>query len=103
MDVPYVFTPFLALPVVMAFHPDGEGTPRAPPMFDHGQFGQDQQAVVGHFFLPDQIRHGDQDPPAPGTHRITSHDLLRVDEEDAAFADSDQGPPCLRFLEDLVS
>ena len=102
MDVRYVFAPLFTQPLV-ALYPDEKGTAGAPPMSDDGQFQQDQQAVVGHFFLPHEIQYGNQDPPAPGTHRITGHDLLRVDEGDATFTDSDQDPPFLRFLENLVS
>ena len=54
MDVWYVFAPLFAQPLV-ALNPDEKGTPRAPPMSYDGQFGQDQQAAVGHFFLPEQI------------------------------------------------
>ena len=102
MDVQYVFAPLFTQPLV-AFYPNEEGTASAPPMFDDGQFRQDQQAVVRHFFVPHQVQYGDQDPPAPGTHRITGHDLLRVDEGDAASTDSDQDSPIVRFLENLVS
>ena len=102
MDVQYVFAPLFTQPLV-ALYPDEEGTAGAPPMFDDGQFRQDQQAVVGHFFLPHEIQHGDQDPPAPGTHRITGDDMLWVDEGDAASTDSDQDSSIVRFLENLVN
>ena len=102
VDVQYVFAPLFTQPLV-AFYPIEEGTASAPPMFDDGQFRQDQQAVVGHFFLPYQVQHGNQDPPAPGTHRITGHDLLRVDEGDAASTNSHQDSSIIRFLENLVN
>ena len=87
----------------MVFRRDEEGTTRADQMLDHGQFGASEQTSLGHFHVPDQVRSPDQDPPAPGTVGITGHDLLWPPQGDAAFTDRDQDPPCLRFLEDLVS
>ena len=102
MDVWYVFAPLFTQPLV-AFYPNEKGTAGAPPMFDDGQLRSSEQAVVRHFFLPHQVQHGNQDPPVPGTHRITGHDMLWVDEGDAASTDSDQGPSIIRFLENLVN
>ena len=48
MDVWYVFAPLFTQPLV-ALYPDGKGIAGAPPMPHDGQFGQDQQAVVGCF------------------------------------------------------
>ena len=103
VDVCYLFAPFIAVPGVMVFRRDEEGTTRADQMLDHGQFGASEQTSLGHFHVPDQVRSPDQDPPAPGTVGITGHDLLWPPQGDAAFTDRDQDPPCLRFLEDLVS
>ena len=100
VDVSYVFTPFLAVPCFLVFYPVEQGTPRAAQMFDHGQFGSSEQETVGHLHVPHEMESQDQDPAAPGTHRITGDDLLRSHQGDAAFTDSCQDPPCLRFLED---
>ena len=53
--------------LLVALYPDGKGTPGAPLMSHDGQFGQDQQVVVGDFYLLDQMGSQDQDPAAPGT------------------------------------
>ena len=102
VDVQYVFAPLFTYPI-MAFYAIEEGTAGAPPMFDDGQLRSSEQAVVGHFLVPYQVRHGNQDPPAPGTHRITGDDLLRVDEGDAASTNSHQNSSIIRFLENLVN
>lgn len=101
MGVRYVFAPLFTQPLV-ALYPDGKGTPGAPLMSHDGQFGQDQQAVVGDFYLLDQMGSQDQDPAAPGTHRVMGHDLLQVDQGDAPVTDHDQNPPRLRFFENLT-
>ena len=103
VDVSYVFTPFLAVPCLVVFHPVEQGTPRVAPMFDHGQFGSSEQETVGHLHIPHEMESQDPDPAAPGTHRITGDDLLQSHQGDAAFTDGREGPPCLRFLEDLIS
>ena len=79
-----------------------KGTPGAPLISHDGQFGQDQQAVVGDFYLLDQMGSQDQDPAAPGTHRVTGHDLLQVDQGDATVTDRDQNPTRLQFFENLT-
>ena len=101
MDVRYIFAPLFTQPLV-ALYPDGKGTPGAPLMSRDRQFGQDQQAAVGDFYLLDQMGSQDQDPAAPGTHRVTGHDLLQVDQGDAPVTDRDQNPPRLRFFENLT-
>ena len=103
VDVSYVFTPFLAIPCVLVFYPVEQGTPRAAPMFDHGQFLSSEQEAVGDLHVPHEMGPQDPDPAAPGTHRITGDDLLWSHQGDAAFTDSREDPPCLRFLEDLIS
>ena len=87
----------------MVSHPVEQGTPRAAQMFDHGQFRASEQETVGHFHVLDQMGSKDPDPAAPGTDRVTGHDLLRPHQGDVAVTDGGQGPPCLRFLEDLLS
>ena len=74
MDVQYVFAPLFTQPLV-ALYVDGKGTAGAPPMSHDGQIGQDQQAVVGDFYVLDQMGSQDQDPAAPRTHRVTGHDF----------------------------
>ena len=103
VDVSYVFTPFLAVPCLLMFHPDEQGTSRAAQMFDHGQFGSSEQETVGHLHVPHEMGPQDPDPAAPGTHRITGNDLLWPHQGDAAFTDGREDPPCLRFLEDLIN
>ena len=101
MDVWYVFAPLFTQPLV-ALDPDGKGTPGAPPMSHDGQFGLSEQTSLGHFYLPDQMGSQDQDPAAPGTHRVTGHDLLRFDQGDAPVTDRHQNTSRLRFFEDLT-
>ena len=101
MDVWYVFAPLFTQPLV-ALYPDGKGSAGAPPMSHDGQFGQGQQAVVGDFYVPDQMGSQDQDPATPGTHRVTGHDLLRVDQGDAPVTDRHQNSSRLRFFENLT-
>ena len=103
VDVSDVFTPFLALPCVLVFYPDEQGIAGAAPMFVHGQFRSNQQATVGHLLVPHEMGPRDPDLTTPGTDRITSDDLLWSHQGDAAFTDSREDPPCLRFLEDLIS
>ena len=103
VDVCYVFAPFIAIPGVVVFRCDEEGSTRADQMLDHGQFGSSEQTSLGHFLVPHEIQYGDQDPPAPGTHRITGDDMLWPHQGDTAFTDSGQGPPFLQFLENLIS
>ena len=101
MDVWYVFAPLFTQPLV-ALYPDGKGIAGAPLMSHDGQFGQDQQAVVGDFYVPHEMGPQDPDPAAPGTHRVTGHDLLRVDQRDAPVTDRHQNPSSLRFFENLT-
>ena len=103
VDVSHVFPPLLAVPCFLVFYRDEQGTPRAAQMFDHGQFRSSEQETVGHLLVPHEMGPQDPDPAAPGTHRITGDDLLRSHPGDAAFTDSREDPPCLRFLEDLIS
>ena len=103
MDVSHVFTPLLAVPCLVVFHPDEQGIAGAAPMFDHGQFGSNKQETVGHLLVPHKMGPQDPDPAAPGSHRITGDDLLWRHQGDATFTDSREDPPCLRFLEDLIS
>ena len=79
-----------------------KGTPGAPLISHDGQFGQGQQAVVGDFYVPDQMGSQDQDPATPGIHRVTGHDLLRVDQGDAPVTDRHQNSSRLRFFENLT-
>ena len=65
VDVSYVFTPFLAVPCLLVFHPVEQGTPRAAQMFDHGQFGSSEQETVGHIHVPHEMESQDQDPAPP--------------------------------------
>ena len=102
VDVSDVFTPFLAVPCVVVFYPVEQGTPRAAPMYDHGQFRSNKQATDGHLLVPHEMGPRDKDSAAPGTHRITGDDLLWSHQGDAAFTDSREDPPCLRFLVDLI-
>ena len=102
VDVSRVFTPLLAVPCFLVFHPDEQGTPRAAQMYDHGQFRSSEQETVGHLHVPHEMGPQDPDPAAPGTHRVTGDDLLWSHQGDAAFTDSREDPPCLRFLEDLI-
>ena len=50
VDVWFVFAPPFTQPLV-ALYPDGKGIAGAPPMSHDGQFGQDQQAVDGDFYV----------------------------------------------------
>ena len=103
VDVSDVFPPFLALPCLVVFYPVEQGTPGAAPLYDYGQFRSSEQEVVGHLHVPHEMGPPDPDPAAPGTHRITGDDLLWSHQGDAAFTDGREDPPCLRFLEDLIS
>ena len=103
VDVSCVFTPFLAVPCLVVFHADEQGTPRAAPMFDDGQFRSNEQETVRYLHVPHEMGPQDPDPAAPDTHRITGDDLLRSHQGDAAITGSIEDPPCLRFLEDLIS
>ena len=103
VDVSDVFPPLLAVPCLVVFYPVEQGTPGAAPMYDHGQFRSSEQEVVGHLHVPHEMGPQDPDPAAPGTHRITGDDLLWSHQGDAAFTDRREDPPCLRFLEDLIS
>ena len=103
VDVSDVFPPFLAVPCLVVFYPDEQGIAGAAPMYDHGQFRSSEQETVGYLHVPHEMGPPDPDPTAPGTDRITGDDLLWSHQGDAAFTDSREDPPCLRFLEDLVS
>ena len=103
VDVSDVFPPLFALPCVLVFYPVEQGTPRVAPMFDHGQFRSSEQAADGDLLVPHKMGPPDPDLTTPGTHRITGDDLLWSHQGDAAFTDSREDPPCLRFLEDLIS
>ena len=103
VDVSDVFPPFLAVPCFLVFYPDEQGIAGAAPMFVHGQFRSNKQATVGHLLVPHEMGPPDPDLTTPGTDRITGDDLLWSHQGDAAFTDSREDPPCLRFLEDLIS
>ena len=103
VDVPHVFPPLFAVPCLVVFYPDEQGIAGTDQMYDDGQFQSNQQAIVGHLHVPDQMGPQDKDPAAPGTDRITSDDLLWSHQGDVAFTDGREDPPCLRFLEDLIN
>ena len=103
VDVSDVFPPLLALPCLVVFYPVEQRTPGTAPMFDHGQCRSSEQATDGDLRVPHQMGPPDPDPATPGTHRITGDDLLWSHPGDAAITDGREDPPCLRFLEDLIS
>ena len=103
VDVSHVFPPLFTVPCFLVFYPDEQGIAGAAPMFVHGQFRSNKQATVGHLLVPHEMGPRDPDLTTPGTDRITSDDLLWSHQGDAAFTDSREDPPCLRFLEDLIS
>ena len=103
VDVSDVFPPLLAVPCLLVFYPVEQGIAGVAPMFDHGQFRSCEQAADGDLLVPHKMGPPDPDPAAPGTHRITGDDLLWSHQGDAAFTDGREDPPCLRFLEDLIS
>ena len=103
VDVSHVFPPLFTVPCVLVFYPDEQGIAGAAPMSIHGQFRSNQQATVGHLLVPHEMGPRDPDLTTPGTDRITGDDLLWSHQGDAAFTDSREDPPCLRFLEDLIS
>ena len=99
VDVSRVFTPLLAVPCFLVFHPDEQGTPRAAQMFDHGQFRSSEQETVGHLHVPHEMGPQDPDPAAPRTHRITGDDLLWTHKGDAAV----KIHPAFDFLKILLA
>lgn len=103
VDVSDVFPPFLAVPCLVVFYAVEQRIAGAAPMYDHGQFRSSEQAVDGDLLVSHQMGPPDPNPAAPGTHRITGDDLLRSHPGDAAITDGREDPPCLRFLEDLIS
>ena len=103
VDVPHVFPPLLAVPCLVVFYPVEQRIAGVAPMFDHGQCRSSEQAVDGHLLVSHQMGPQDPDPAAPGTHRITGDDLLWSHPGDVAITDGREDPPCLRFLEDLIS
>ena len=103
VDVSHVFPPLFTVPCFLVFYPDEQGIAGAAPMFDHGQFRSNKQATVGHLLVPHEMGPRDPDLTTLGTDRITGDDLLWSHQGDAAFTDSREDPPCLRFLEDLIS
>ena len=103
VDVSDVFPPLFAVPCLLVFYPVEQGIAGAAPLFDHGQFRSSEQAAVGDLLVPHKMGPPDPDLTASGTDRITSDDLLWSHQGDAAFTDGREDPPCLRFLEDLVS
>ena len=102
MDVRYVFTP-LFTQLLVALYPDAKGTPGAPLMSQDGQFGQDQQAVVGDFYLLDQMGCQDQDPAAPEPIELRAMICCRLTKEMLPLPTAIKIHPAFDFLKILLA
>ena len=102
MDVWYVFAPLFTQPLV-ALYPDGKGTAGAPPMSHDGQFGQGQQAVVGDFYVPDQMGSQDQDPAAPDPIELRAMICCGLTKEMLPLPTAIKIHPAFDFLKILLA